>query len=248
MNKVKNFFNATKKMYNDFRQDYYDCKKEFGNDLLKWTPNILTSMRISLLPVIAVLGIMGNNLITGILAGITLGTDGIDGFIARRFNCKSEFGRKFDALSDKLLGTLLTLLVIPTMPIFLVSLALELGITLINWNAEKKNLSPKTHQIGRIKTVLLGTTLVASILSPEITILKSIIPTLLGSTLTLQALTMTQYYNNLKKNKKEVVDFKSITSENINNEPKEINNKEYLKNYKQSLNIEEKDIEKVKKL
>jgi cardiolipin synthase len=71
--------------------------------LLSQIPNLLTLMRIAACPVLVVLLHEGNYelaLILFVAAGIT---DGLDGYIAKRFNCQSSLGAILDPVADKLL-------------------------------------------------------------------------------------------------------------------------------------------------
>jgi len=77
-------------------------------------PNLLTFMRMALIPVFASLlyyGYSGWALAVFIVAGLS---DALDGFLARRFNQESEFGTIIDPIADKLLMT--TAFIILTMP------------------------------------------------------------------------------------------------------------------------------------
>lgn len=77
-------------------------------------PNLLTFMRMALIPVFASLlfyGYSGWALVAFLIAGVS---DGVDGFIARRFNQQSELGTILDPIADKLLMT--TAFVILTLP------------------------------------------------------------------------------------------------------------------------------------
>ena len=68
-------------------------------------PNLLTFMRMALIPVFASLLYYGYSslaLIVFVIAGIS---DGVDGFVARRFQQESELGRILDPIADKLLMT-----------------------------------------------------------------------------------------------------------------------------------------------
>lgn len=68
-------------------------------------PNLLTFLRMALIPVFASLlfyGYSGWALFVFLVAGIS---DGIDGFVARRFNQESELGTIIDPIADKLLMT-----------------------------------------------------------------------------------------------------------------------------------------------
>jgi len=77
-------------------------------------PNLLTFMRMALIPVFASLlfyGYYGWALFVFFFAGVS---DGIDGFVARRFNQQSELGTILDPIADKLLMT--TAFIILTLP------------------------------------------------------------------------------------------------------------------------------------
>lgn len=68
-------------------------------------PNILTFLRMALIPVFASLlfyGYSGWGLFVFLIAGIS---DGVDGFIARRFNQQTSLGTVIDPIADKLLMT-----------------------------------------------------------------------------------------------------------------------------------------------
>jgi cardiolipin synthase len=77
-------------------------------------PNLLTFLRMALIPVLAILlvyGEFGWALFVFVVAGAS---DGVDGFVARRFNQQSELGTILDPIADKLLMT--TVFIILTLP------------------------------------------------------------------------------------------------------------------------------------
>lgn len=77
-------------------------------------PNLLTFLRMALIPVFASLlfyGYSGWALVVFVIAGVS---DGIDGFVARRFNQQSELGTIIDPIADKLLMTVA--FIVLTMP------------------------------------------------------------------------------------------------------------------------------------
>jgi cardiolipin synthase len=77
-------------------------------------PNLLTFLRMALIPVFASLlfyEYIGLALLVFLIAGIS---DGVDGFIARRFKQESELGTVIDPIADKLLMT--TAFIILTLP------------------------------------------------------------------------------------------------------------------------------------
>ena len=78
-------------------------------------PNILTFLRMALIPVFAILLVYGREgwaLTVFTIAGVS---DGIDGFLARRFKQESELGTIIDPIADKLLMTVaFVMLTIPS--------------------------------------------------------------------------------------------------------------------------------------
>lgn len=77
-------------------------------------PNLITFLRMALIPAFAILLIYGRAGWALAIFMIAGASDGIDGFIARRYNQKSELGTILDPIADKLLMT--TAFVILTLP------------------------------------------------------------------------------------------------------------------------------------
>ena len=74
--------------------------------MLKTLPNYLTLLRIALIPVLIVafyLDVGISHWVTAIIFIFASITDYFDGFIARRYNAHSSFGKVFDPIADKLL-------------------------------------------------------------------------------------------------------------------------------------------------
>lgn len=75
--------------------------KKMGDELFT-IPNMLSIFRLLLIPIIVyVYCIKHDNLWTFILVAISSITDIADGFIARRFNMITDFGKFLDPLADK---------------------------------------------------------------------------------------------------------------------------------------------------
>lgn len=73
-------------------------------------PNYITFLRILLIPVYLYYFIQGNIAAAAIFFGISAVTDFFDGFIAKKFNLRSEFGKILDPLADKL--TIISILLV----------------------------------------------------------------------------------------------------------------------------------------
>ena len=69
-----------------------------------WTiPNVLTMIRLILVPVFVVLFLKGHKMASlGVFIAASL-TDMLDGFLARKLNQITDFGKLFDPLADKLM-------------------------------------------------------------------------------------------------------------------------------------------------
>jgi CDP-diacylglycerol--glycerol-3-phosphate 3-phosphatidyltransferase len=73
---------------------------------LQQLPNALTVARLVLIPVFVALMLVaegGHSWPAGIVFGVAGITDQVDGFLARRWQVESEFGRIFDPLADRLM-------------------------------------------------------------------------------------------------------------------------------------------------
>ena len=69
-----------------------------------WTiPNVLTMIRLILVPVFVVLFLKGHKMASlGVFVAASL-TDMLDGYLARKLNQITDFGKLFDPLADKLM-------------------------------------------------------------------------------------------------------------------------------------------------
>ena len=73
---------------------------------LQQLPNALTIARLALIPVFVAFMLTadgGHSWPAGIVFGVAGVTDQIDGFLARRWQVESDFGRIFDPLADRLM-------------------------------------------------------------------------------------------------------------------------------------------------
>lgn len=120
--------------------------------MIKFIPNILTLIRIINIPFIVIFFTLDNIKLTIIIAILTAITDYLDGFIARKFNVTSELGAKLDAVSDKFFAIGLLIALSIKYPILLISLFLEIIISIINLGIYCKTKTTKSLFIGKIKT------------------------------------------------------------------------------------------------
>lgn len=130
--------------------------------LYRQTPNIITSVRIALVPVVLWL-ILGywesweGRLAALVLLVIAASTDGIDGAIARKRNLVTNLGKILDPIADKALlsGALIALSILGAIPWVATAIILvrELGITVFRLVIVKKRVIAASGG-GKFKTVM----------------------------------------------------------------------------------------------
>ena len=150
-----------KEFWHEFKEQAKSIKK---NGIKKQIPNILTFSR-ALAPLVVVPTILIGRIDIAICELILFEiTDYLDGRLARKFNCVSDFGVKLDAVCDTLFALGIMIPAIIKYPVLLINLLLELCISYINMLSELKNNNPKSNAIGKIKTAFLSITLVLAYL------------------------------------------------------------------------------------
>jgi len=89
-------------------------------------PNLITTFRFFLVIPISISISQGNDLFALVLFALAGVSDGLDGFIARRYNWESKFGEFADPLADKclIITTLLALAFADRLPLWFVSILL----------------------------------------------------------------------------------------------------------------------------
>jgi CDP-diacylglycerol--glycerol-3-phosphate 3-phosphatidyltransferase len=124
-------------------------------------PNVLTLLRILAVPVIvvALLGETpnGDALAAGVFALAAL-TDGLDGYIARRRQDVTTFGKLVDPLADKLLivAALVSLVSLGRLAawVAMVIIARELAVTVLRAVAVEQGVVISASWLGKLKTML----------------------------------------------------------------------------------------------
>ena len=96
-------------------------------------PNLICIVRILLVPPVVILMLEGNFALALTLFAIAGASDGLDGFLARRFNWRSRLGAILDPLADKLLmaSSYITLGWLGLLPWWLVVLVLGRDVVII---------------------------------------------------------------------------------------------------------------------
>lgn len=127
-------------------------------------PNVLTSLRIIVIPLFAWLVLKGDNQHTSwmwwafICFAALMITDKLDGDIARKHNLITDFGKIADPIADKALmaTALICLNIVGALPwwITVVILVRELGITLWRMIELRRGNVVPASKGGKLKTVL----------------------------------------------------------------------------------------------
>ncbi len=131
-----------------------------------WTlPNILSFFRLGMIPLICFLyAVKDNGLLTAAVLVLSGLTDVVDGFIARRFNMISNFGKALDPIADKLTQAVTLVLLVGKFPYMLAVFALLLVKEVVT-GAVSLYVTQKTGTVngavwhGKLTTVLLYLTM-----------------------------------------------------------------------------------------
>ena len=148
--------------------------KVFKKDEIITIPNILSMLRLALLPIILWVYLGTENIYAVLILMLISGlTDILDGFIARKFNMSSNFGKIIDPIADKCTqGTLFICLGIkyPLMwvllGIFIVKETVVSIMGCISIKRRKKVSGAKWY--GKLNTVVIYCTIFILILFPSL--------------------------------------------------------------------------------
>lgn len=196
---MKEFFVKMKKSFKhhwgEFIKEGKVCIAEFKNPETrkKQIPNLFTASRLFAPFFIIPAALLGNLPLTGIfVAGFAL-TDAADGYFARKYNATSEFGRKLDALTDKLFAASLLIPLIFTNPALLTVFTMEGVISGVNVYSQLSDNTPKTEYIGKVKTAALFGTIGLNYISLVTKVPNIALNIMTYSTVALQLLSAAKY-------------------------------------------------------
>jgi CDP-diacylglycerol---glycerol-3-phosphate 3-phosphatidyltransferase len=136
-------------------------------------PNVLTVLRIMLVPVLVV-ALLGNTPEGDVLAAVVFAlaslTDFIDGYLARSRDAVSTFGKLMDPLADKLLivAALLALVSLNRLAawVAMVIIARELAVTVLRMGATQAGVVMAANTFGKLKTCVQIAAILALIAVP----------------------------------------------------------------------------------
>ncbi len=135
---------------------------------IKLVPNVLTVIRFIFIPFIVISISLNNYILALVLFTISSLSDILDGYIARKYEAITDFGKLMDPLADKLtqISTLFTLYIKRIIPIWIVIIILLKELVLISGASflYGKQLVVSSKWYGKLATVLLYIAVVSSLL------------------------------------------------------------------------------------
>lgn len=142
--------------------------------MLKQIPNILTIIRFLLIPFIVISIFQGDYISGIILFTISGATDVLDGFIARKFNLISNFGKLMDPLADKLtqICVLTSITLVHIIPVWiLVIVVLKEFIMVMGASfLYGKDVVVYSKWYGKLATILFYLAIVTSLITIQLNI------------------------------------------------------------------------------
>jgi CDP-diacylglycerol--glycerol-3-phosphate 3-phosphatidyltransferase/cardiolipin synthase len=140
-----------------------------------WTPaNVITMVRIFLVPLVVAALVVdvdgGWRIVAAVLFAIAAISDRVDGYLARRFDQVTDWGKLVDPIADKLLmgGAMVTLSVLGDLPWWVTAVILvrELGITALRL-AVLRYVVIAASRGGKVKTALQSVGIGLFVLPPD---------------------------------------------------------------------------------
>lgn len=127
---------------------------------LNWIPNAISTLRIALVVPVLLLILSGDYGWALLLFWVAGFSDGIDGYLATRFNWESRTGALLDPIADKLLvaGMFVTLTYTQHIPLWLTTVVLFRDVVIIGgavaYNYLIKPVEGEPTRISKINTVI----------------------------------------------------------------------------------------------
>ncbi len=136
--------------------------------MLKNIPNILTILRFIFIPVILYFIFTKNYILAFIFFTLSGITDVLDGFIARKFNLISNFGKLMDPLADKLtqISVLASLVSVKIIPVWILAIVVlkELIMVIGASFLYGKDVVVYSKWYGKLATILFYLAIVISLI------------------------------------------------------------------------------------
>lgn len=123
-------------------------------------PNVLTVLRILLVPVLVVALLdqtPNGDVLAAVVFAVASFTDLVDGYLARSRGSITTFGKLMDPVADKLLiiGALLALVSLDRLDawVAMVIIAREFAVTVLRMGAQQQGVTISAARLGKLKTV-----------------------------------------------------------------------------------------------
>jgi phosphatidylglycerophosphate synthase len=161
----------------------------------RYIPNTLSIMRLLIAFIFPLVFFRDDFYISMFIFFIGVLTEFFDGYFARKWNVKSNSGKRIDHLADKwFIGmTLLSLAIIDNILIFVIFI-IELLISDPNFITGIKD-TYYTHTVAKIKLILLFITIMVGIYVPINSSMEIPFWILIGATFLMQLITIISYFN-----------------------------------------------------
>ena len=127
---------------------------------LRWLPNAISLLRIALVVPILLSIVRGNFGLALLLFFVAGFSDGLDGYLAKRFDWHTRLGALLDPLADKLLvaGTFITLAYSGYIPVWLATIVVARDVIIIGgataYNFLIKPVQGEPTRISKLNTAL----------------------------------------------------------------------------------------------
>ena len=127
---------------------------------LRWLPNAISLLRIALVAPILVLMIKDQYGLALVLFWVAGFSDGLDGYLAVRFNWHTRIGALLDPIADKLLvaGTFITLAYVEQIPVWMAVLVIFRDVVIIGgatvYNFLIRPIEGEPTRISKLNTAL----------------------------------------------------------------------------------------------
>ena len=157
-------------------------------------PNLLTLIRICLVPIMIILSLFKAYKIVIFLAIVGALTDMLDGKLARYWHVTSLKGAKLDDIADKVFSIGLLICLVPKYKNIIIILILEILIGSLNYYYYKKTNKTETLMIGKFKTTYLFITIILYFLNIVTTKFSFLNNGFRFMTINLQILCLISYY------------------------------------------------------
>ncbi len=127
---------------------------------LSWLPNAISLFRIALVPPILALLLNGRHDIALVLFFVAGFSDGLDGYLAKRFEWHSRSGALLDPIADKLLvaGTFVTLSITGHLPVWLAAIVILRDVVIVGgataYNFLVRPVEGEPTRISKLNTAI----------------------------------------------------------------------------------------------